>query len=81
MACTTSGASKLAIRLPEALHRAAKAKAAEEGLSLEAVIANFVAQWVEPDRLHRVEALLRGKSASAEENPGAEGAARRKGGK
>lgn len=81
MAEKPNGSSKLAIRLPEALHRAAKAKAAEEGRSLEAIIAEFVAQWVEPERLQRVEALLRGKTASGDEDQGAEGAGRRKGGK
>lgn len=57
--------SKLAVRIPESLHRAAKAKAAEEGVLLEDVVAGFLRSWVEPERVERVEALLR-----AQENGG-----------
>lgn len=54
--------AKLTVRLPEAVHRAAKGKAAEEGVALEDVIAGFLAQWVEPERLERVKTLLDGKN-------------------
>ncbi|HHV54516.1 MAG TPA: hypothetical protein GXX55_03585 [Firmicutes bacterium] len=52
------GTPRLGVRVPEALLRAVKSQAVERGISLQDLIVGFLREWVEPDRLERMERAL-----------------------